>query len=311
MVVRSTTNAPAAADRAEAESIIALADRLTDLNSWAVDGWAAGPTEAEPYLASDYLFKVTVFKRAGIEYPPTALDGADVVWPLAGSLEGFGEIVAEQPLGKGTTSRLRTADTRGGHRSPTCPRRHALHPHGREPAGRDRLDIIKQAHHGHARTAAARRPTGLQCRQLVAMRPMSVGTPPRQAAVAAQADRDGRRGLARLGGQLRDAPRREPEGRAPDVDGGDDVAAGVVDRRRDRVEPELVLADRRRVAAPADPGQLLEQRLELDDRPLGVADEAAPDDAQDLALGERRRAGPCPRRRSGAASPARSSRRRR
>ena len=31
------------------------------------------------------------------------------------------------------------------------------------------------------------------------------------------------------------------------------------------VQPQLVLADRRRVAAPADAGQLLEQRLELDD----------------------------------------------
>ena len=103
-----------------------------------------------------------------------------------------------------------------------------------------------------------------------------------------QPDRDGRGGLARLGRQLGDAPRRQPEGRAPDVDRGDDVAARVVDRRGDRVEPELVLADGRRVAAPADAGELLEQRLELDDRPLRVADEAAADDPQDLALGERR-----------------------
>ena len=58
--------------------------------------------------------------------------------------------------------------------------------------------------------------------------------------------------------------------------------------RRDRVEPELVLADGRRVAAPPDPGELLEERLELDDRPLRVADQAAADDPQDLALGERR-----------------------
>ena len=105
---------------------------------------------------------------------------------------------------------------------------------------------------------------------------------------AAEPDRDRRRGLAGLGRQLRDAPRRQPEGRTPDVDRGDDVAARVVDRRGDRVEPELVLADGRRVAASADPGQLLEERLELDDRPLRVADEAAADDPQDLALGERR-----------------------
>ena len=79
-----------------------------------------------------------------------------------------------------------------------------------------------------------------------------------------------------------------PEGRAPDVDGGDHVAARVVDRRGHRIEIQLVLADRHRVAATADPGELLEQRLELDDRPLRVADEAAPDDPQDLALGQRR-----------------------
>ena len=62
---------------------------------------------------------------------------------------------------------------------------------------------------------------------------------------AAEADRDGRRGLAGLGGQLRDAPRGQPEGRAPDVDRGDDVAARVVDRGGDGVEAQLVLADGR------------------------------------------------------------------
>ena len=90
-----------------------------------------------------------------------------------------------------------------------------------------------------------------------------------------------------------------------------DVAARVVDRRGDRVERQLVLADGRRVAAPPDPGELLEQRLELDDRPLGVADEAAADDAQDLALGERREEDLARTRRSGAAWTGRSSRRRR
>ena len=87
------------------------------------------------------------------------------------------------------------------------------------------------------------------------------------------------------------------------------VPARVVDRRGDRVEPELVLADRRGVAAAADPRQLLEERLELGDRPLGVGDEAAADDAQDLALGQRRQEDLAARRRSGAAPPGRSSRR--
>ena len=88
---------------------------------------------------------------------------------------------------------------------------------------------------------------------------------------ATEADRDGRRGLAGLGRELRDPARGQAEGRSPDVDRGDDVAAGVVDRRRDRVEPELVLADRGRVAAPPDAGELLEERLELGDGPLRIA----------------------------------------
>ena len=54
---------------------------------------------------------------------------------------------------------------------------------------------------------------------------------------AAEADRDGRRGLARLGGELRDAPRGQPERRAPDVDGGDDVAARVVDGAATALRP--------------------------------------------------------------------------
>src|SRR5436190_1873368 len=104
----------------------------------------------------------------------------------------------------------------------------------------------------------------------------------------AEPDRDRRSSLAGLDGQLGDAPRRQPECRAPDVDGGDHVAARVVDRRRDRVERHLVFADGGRIAAPPDPRQLLQQRLELDDGPLGVADEPTADDPQDLALGEGR-----------------------
>jgi hypothetical protein len=105
-VVRSTTNAPAQADRAEAESIIALAEHLDDLDTWLPSSaWAEGPRAASPYVASDYLLKVTVFKQPGVDYPPQPLDRADVDWPLAGSLEGFGELAEDQPLGSGTTSR--------------------------------------------------------------------------------------------------------------------------------------------------------------------------------------------------------------
>src|SRR6185436_13756596 len=66
----------------------------------------------------------------------------------------------------------------------------------------------------------------------------------------AEADRDGGRGLAGLRCELRDATWRQAEGGPPDVDGGDDVATRVVDGRGDRVEAQLVLADRGRVAAP-------------------------------------------------------------
>ena len=71
---------------------------------------------------------------------------------------------------------------------------------------------------------------------------------------SAEADGDRGGGLAGLRGELRDAARREPEGRAPDVDRRDDVAARVVDRRRDRVEPELVLADARSRSRAAGSG---------------------------------------------------------
>ena len=74
------------------------------------------------------------------------------------------------------------------------------------------------------------------------------------------------------------------------------------------LRPGVVLAERRRVAAPADPRQLLEERLELGDRPVREPVEAAADEAQDLALGQRRQQHLAGRRRSGAAPSGRSSR---
>src|SRR5690349_16586739 len=93
-----------------------------------------------------------------------------------------------------------------------------------------------------------------------------------------ESDRDRRRGFARLCRELGHPTWGEAERRAPDVDRGDDVAAGVMDRGTHGVQTELVLADRRRVAAPADPCQLLEEWLELDDRPLRIPREPTADD---------------------------------
>src|SRR5262245_42112211 len=105
---------------------------------------------------------------------------------------------------------------------------------------------------------------------------------------APQPDRDGGGRLASLRRKLRDPPRREAERRPPDVDGSDDVPSSVMDRRRDGVQSQLVLADRRRVAAAPDAGEFLEQRLELHDGALGECHETATNDAQHLAFGERR-----------------------
>ena len=107
IINRKTTNSLTPATRAEGERIIALAERLVDLESWLpADAWASGPASATPYIASDFLLKITVFKnQPGAEYPPLLLDVADVDWPLAGRLEDFGQALAEPPLGAGSASR--------------------------------------------------------------------------------------------------------------------------------------------------------------------------------------------------------------
>jgi hypothetical protein len=105
-VHRSTTNSFTPATRAEGERIIALAEYLDGLASWLpADAWATGASAFEPYIASHFLLKVTVFKQLGVDYPPQALDRADVKWPLEGFMEGFGDLAEPQPLGDGTTSR--------------------------------------------------------------------------------------------------------------------------------------------------------------------------------------------------------------
>src|SRR3990170_3190408 len=97
------------------------------------------------------------------------------------------------------------------------------------------------------------------------------GAPP------SETEADGRCGLAHVGRQLRYAPWGEPEGGSPDVDCGDHLATRIADGSGDRVEAELVLAEGGGVAAAADPGELLEERLEVGDRPLGVGVETTAD----------------------------------
>jgi hypothetical protein len=106
IIRRQTTNAMAPAVRAEGERLIALAEHLADLEAWLpADAWAVGPDAAEPYLASNYLLKVSTLKQPGAEYPPADMDLSDVVWPFPGSLAGFGEVDEGQPMGSGTSSR--------------------------------------------------------------------------------------------------------------------------------------------------------------------------------------------------------------
>ena len=107
IVHRSTTNSRTEANLAEAERIIALAEHLDALESWLpAEAWATGPASAVPYISSQFLLKLTVFKdRPGAVYPPLPLDMADVDWPLDGRLEDFGKALAKPPLGAGTASR--------------------------------------------------------------------------------------------------------------------------------------------------------------------------------------------------------------
>jgi hypothetical protein len=107
IVRRETSNSMAPATRPEAEKIIALAEHLADLEAWLpADAWEISPADAEPYVAANYLLKVTSLKQLDVVYPPQPMDIADVRWPLPGSLEGFGELpVDQQPLGAGTASR--------------------------------------------------------------------------------------------------------------------------------------------------------------------------------------------------------------
>ena len=107
VVRRETSNSIPPETRAEAERIIALAEHLDDLEAWLPgDAWTVGPAAAEPYVAVNYLMKVTTYK--GVDDPRPIKDRAEIAWPLPGTLEGFGTVAEDQPLGPGTSSRCGT-----------------------------------------------------------------------------------------------------------------------------------------------------------------------------------------------------------
>ena len=125
---------------------------------------------------------------------------------------------------------------------------------GARQPGRHR-DHQRPAHRGARALARRARPDG-RCRA-------DVARDRRPGQRDARPGRDPPGGHRRVGPAARGDRRREAERGTPDIDGCDDVAARVVDRGRDGVQAHLELAERRRVAAAADPGQLLEKWLEL------------------------------------------------
>ena len=89
----------APATRAEAERLIALAEHLADLESWLpADAWEIGPAAAEPYLASNYLLKVTTYEgsRARNTRVRSWTSRRSSGRSLA-RLEGFGKVAEMSP----------------------------------------------------------------------------------------------------------------------------------------------------------------------------------------------------------------------
>lgn len=106
LVTRRTTNAPNPAHRAEADAIIALVERVVDVGHVLPGGaWAVPPGEAAAYVPSMLLFKVTAFDNPLTDRSQARLDVADVRWPFTTPLLGFGGLLADPPLGPGSTSR--------------------------------------------------------------------------------------------------------------------------------------------------------------------------------------------------------------
>jgi hypothetical protein len=110
LIRRSTPNALAPTDRPAGEQLIARATELADLDRWLpADAWAIGPADAVPYVAANFLLKLTIWDHPwpGPSDDPFGprLDVADVAWPLSGKLEDFGDRLAEPPLGEGSAAR--------------------------------------------------------------------------------------------------------------------------------------------------------------------------------------------------------------
>lgn len=106
LVTRRTTNAPDPAHRAEADAIIALVERIVDVGHVLPgSAWAVPPGKAAAFVPSMLLFKVTAYDNPLADRSQARLDVADVRWPFATPLLGFGGLLANPPLGPGSTSR--------------------------------------------------------------------------------------------------------------------------------------------------------------------------------------------------------------
>lgn len=108
LIQRATSNAPAPGHRSEADAIIALVDRVIDVERvLPATAWAVPPSAAAPYVPSKLVFKVTTFDNP---VDPNAPDGptfdvAAVQWPFETPMLRFGNAVATELLGPGSASR--------------------------------------------------------------------------------------------------------------------------------------------------------------------------------------------------------------
>src|SRR5439155_2480072 len=102
---------------------------------------------------------------------------------------------------------------------------------------------------------------------------------------ATQAPGDRRRGLADLPRKLGDSLGRDAEGGSADFDGANDRTPRVENRSRQLIHARLELADGGHIIPAPNTRQLFEERLEPDQGPLRVRDQARAHDAQNVPLG--------------------------
>jgi len=106
IIKQSTVDAAIALDRPAAERLIALVERLIDLEHLLpADAWTIAPGAATPFVPSLLLAKITRFDRPYLAGADELLDVGSVPWPLEGRLLDFGDEVAGPPMGAGTSSR--------------------------------------------------------------------------------------------------------------------------------------------------------------------------------------------------------------